>query len=82
MDKLIRILQELNPEVDFTTATGLIDDGLLDSFDIVTLVAELDEQFGVQISVVDLVPENFNSSAAIYALVQRLQENGYDHCQH
>ncbi len=74
MDKLFSILQDLNPEVDFTIATGLIDDGILDSFDIVTLVAELDDQFGVPVSAEDLIPENFNSAAAIYAMIQRLQE--------
>ncbi len=74
MDKLLMILEELNPEVDFSAETALIDDGILDSFDIVTLVAELDDQFGVPVSAEDLIPENFNSAAAIYAMIQRLQE--------
>lgn len=75
MDKLLEILQDLNPEVDFTTETALIEDGILDSFDIVTLVAELDDQFGVRISAGDLIPENFNSAAALFALIQRLRES-------
>lgn len=73
MDKLLAILQELHPEVDFRTATALIEGGILDSFDIVTLVAELEDQFGVQVSAGDLIPENFNSAAGICALIRRLQ---------
>lgn len=75
MEKLLMILQDLNPDVDYSTATALIEDGILDSFDIVTLVAELDDQFGVQVSAGDLTPENFNSAAAIYSLIGRLKEN-------
>ncbi len=75
MDKLISILQDINPEVDYGAEKGLIDDGLLDSFDIVTLVAELDDQFGVYVSAEDLIPENFNSAIAIYSLIRRLQDN-------
>ncbi len=74
MDKLLKILEELCPDVDFATADGLIDDGILDSFDIVTLVAELDDAFGVQVSAEDLIPENFNSAAAIYGLIRRLRD--------
>lgn len=75
MDKLIRILQELNPDVDFETGKALIDDGILDSFDIVTLVAQIDDVFGVQIPAQELTPENFNSAGALFALVQRLAEH-------
>ncbi len=75
MDKLLMILEELNPEVDFSAETALIDDGILDSFDIVTLVAELDDRFGVQVSAEDLIPENFNSAGAIWNLILRLQES-------
>lgn len=74
MDKLIAILDELHPEVDFETENALIDDGILDSFDIVTIVAELDDAFGVQIPAEELIPGNFNSAEALFALVQRLAE--------
>ena len=74
MDKLIAILNELHPEVDFETENALIDDGILDSFDIVTIVAELDAAFGVQIPAEELIPGNFNSAEALFALVQRLAE--------
>lgn len=74
MEKLLDILSDLHPDVDFAAAETLIDDGILDSFDIVTIVAEIDDQFGVAIPAEELVPENFNSARALYALVQRLEE--------
>lgn len=74
MEALLNILSELHPEVDFATCTTLIDDKILDSFDIVTIVAEIDAEFDVAIPAEELVPENFNSAAALYALVERLQD--------
>lgn len=73
MDKLMRILSELSSDIDFETEDALIDDGLLDSFDIVTLVAEIDDAFGIEIPAEALIPENFNSAKAIFALIQQLQ---------
>lgn len=75
MKRLISILNDLHPEVDFETAETLIDDGILDSFDIVTIVAEIDAELEVQIPAEELTPENFNSAKALYALVQRLMED-------
>ncbi len=72
MEKLIEILEELHPDVDFETCTTLIDDQILDSFDIVTLVAEIDAEFDVAIPAEELIPENFNSAEALYALIQKL----------
>lgn len=73
MKTMIEILTELHPEVDFETETALIDGGILDSFDIVTLVAMIDDAFGVEIPAEALLPENFNSAQALYALVRRLK---------
>ena len=72
MDKLMKILWEINPDIDFKTEDALIDGGMLDSFDIVTLVAEIDDAFGIEIPAEALIPENFNSAKAIFALIQRL----------
>lgn len=72
-EQIIEILKDINPDIDYENETSLIDDGLLDSFDIVSLVGELNDTFDVTITVVDLIPENFNSAAAIAALVERLQ---------
>ena len=74
MEELLNILAELHPDVDFETEAHLIDDKILDSFDIVTLVAEIDSTFDVAIPAEELVPENFNSAKALYALVERLME--------
>ena len=74
MDKLLEILKDLHPDVDFATATDLIDDGILDSLDIVTLVTEIDATLGVTIPAEEIVPENFNSAEALFALVERLDE--------
>lgn len=76
MEELMIILTNLRPDIDFNTADKLIDDEILDSFDIITLVGEVNEAFDVQIGVEDLLPENFNSAAAMMALITRLQEEG------
>ena len=74
MDKLMEILQELRPDVDFENETALITDGILDSFDIVALVGELNDEFDIEIKPNNLVPENFNSAKAMYALIEKLQD--------
>lgn len=75
MDELLSILNELHPDVDFKTRERLIDDKILDSFDIVTLITEISEEFDVTITAKDIIPANFNSASALYALIQRLEED-------
>ena len=72
MEALLNILNELHPEVDFETETRLIDNKVLDSFDIVTIVAEVDAEYDVQIPAVELTPDNFNSAQAIWDYIQSL----------
>lgn len=72
MEKLIEILKEIHPEINFDLEDGLVDNGILDSLDIVTLVTEIDNRFDVSVSAEDIVPENFNSARAIYSLIERL----------
>ena len=74
MEQVLQILSAVRPDVDFETETALIDDGVLDSFDIVAIVGDLNDAFGSEITVEELEPENFNSAEAIYALVQKLLE--------
>lgn len=69
MEQLLRILNETCPGVDFAKETSLIDDGILESLDIVTIVGEIMDEFGVELDVDDLLPENFNSAQAIMDLI-------------
>ena len=74
MEDLLQILSDLHPEVDFETEEGLIDNGILDSFDIVTLITEIGETFDITISAEHIIPENFNSANALYELIQKLED--------
>lgn len=74
MKMLLDILKELHPDVEFETYDTLIDDGVLDSFDIVSLIAEIDSEFDVTIPAEEIIPENFNSAKALYALIERLSD--------
>lgn len=74
MEDLLQILSDLHPEVDFETCDTLIDDKILDSFDIVSIIAEIEDQFDVVISAEKIIPENFNSAEALWALIQELED--------
>lgn len=74
MEKLIEILASLHPDVDFEANDALVDDGILDSLDIVTIVTEINAEFDVTIPAEEIVPENFNSAAALMELISRLDE--------
>lgn len=74
MEKLLQVLKEVRPDVDFANEGKLIDNGILDSFDIIQVVTEVNDAFDVEISVEDLIPENFNTANAIMELIQRLQQ--------
>lgn len=74
MEKLLEILSSLHPEVDFELANDLIEDGILDSLDIVTLITEINNAFEVQIPAEEVIPENFASAETIFSLIKRLDE--------
>ena len=74
MEELSRILQSIHPDVDYKTNDRLIEDKILDSFDIITLISEINEEFGVAIPAEEIVPENFNSAEKLYDLILRLEE--------
>lgn len=74
MEELLNILKDLHPDVDFTTETDLIGDEILDSLDIVTLITEINSTFDVNIPAEEILPENFCSAEAIFALINRLDE--------
>ena len=73
MDELLEILNDLHSDVDYENEEHLIDNSILDSLDIVTLITEISERFDVTITARDIVPENFNSAKAIYALIEKLE---------
>lgn len=70
----MEILSGIRSDIDFENSKALIDDGLLESLDIVAIVGEFNEEFDVEISVEDLIPENFNSVDAMVALISQEQE--------
>ena len=74
MEELLEILEELHPEVDFETTDGLVDDGILGSLDLITLITEINDRLDVSIPPEEIIPENFNSADDIWALIQRLDE--------
>lgn len=73
MEKLLEILEDIQPEVDFENCDTLIDGGFLDSFAILSIVGEIEEEFGVSITPAEIIPENFNSMQALWNMIQRLQ---------
>lgn len=67
--KIIEILQEIRPEWDFTQNVNYIEEGMLDSFDVVSLVSMLDEAFNISIDGMDIIPENFSNIDSIISLL-------------
>ncbi len=74
MEKLLNILNEIKPDVDFTKEAALITDNILDSISIMELVNTLEDAYDIDISPLDIVPQNFQSADAILALVTRLMD--------
>lgn len=73
MDRLMEILEEIQPGADYETCDTLIDDGILDSFAILSIVSELQDAFDITITPADIIPENFNSAEALWDMVCRLK---------
>ena len=74
MEELMDILQEFEPGVDFERCTDLIDGKILNSLEILSLVAEIEDVFDITIPTVEIVPDNFNSAQAMWNMICRLQE--------
>ncbi|HEX7642372.1 MAG TPA: acyl carrier protein [Noviherbaspirillum sp.] len=72
MNKIREVLGEIRPEFDFTQSNNFFEDGMLDSFDLITLVADLDKAYGISIDGTDIVPENFCNLDAIARLLTRM----------
>ena len=74
MEKILEILNDIHGDVDFENEKALVDDGILDSFDVVAIVSELVAEYDIDITINDIIPENFNSAKALYALIKKLED--------
>lgn len=74
LENVIEMLQDVNDEVDYETCTDLVDARHLTSFDILSIISAIDDEFDVAVPAKDIVPENFNSAQAICSLIQRLAD--------
>ena len=74
MEALLKILTNLHPEVDFETSTDLVDGKIIDSFDIVSIISEINDEYDVVFPAEEIVPDNFNSAQALYELIVRLED--------
>ena len=75
MKKLMEMLMELDDSIDWENETALIDERILDSFGVISLISELEEQFDIEIEASEIIPQNLNSADAMWKMIQRLQEN-------
>ncbi|MBR6120475.1 MAG: acyl carrier protein [Oscillospiraceae bacterium] len=75
MEELLDILNDINPDVDYETEDRLIDGKVYDSFSIITLISAISEAFDVELGPEHLIPENFNSAKAMWAMIQRIRED-------
>ena len=73
-NKIYLILENIRPEIDFSSTSNFITEGYLDSFDIVSLVSALDEEFNISIDGTDIIPENFETIDSIYLLVTKFHK--------
>lgn len=74
MERLIEILEDIKPDIDYSECTDLIDAHHLDSLSIISLIAELEDEFDITIPAIEIVPANFNSAKAMWSMIQRLIE--------
>jgi D-alanine--poly(phosphoribitol) ligase subunit 2 len=74
MEELIALLEDIKDDVDFADCNTLIDDGILDSFDILQIISALNDEYDISIPAGEIIPANFNSAKSLYEMVQRLQE--------
>ena len=74
MEELLEILEEIRPNVDFENETALVDGQILSSFDILSIISEISEEFDIEVTPAQIVPANFNSAKAMWEMIQRLQK--------
>lgn len=75
MEALLDILKEVKNDIDYGKETALVDEGLLDSLEIVTIIGAIEEKFGVEINPDDIDPDNFQSAEAMWKMIQKIKES-------
>ena len=75
MKKLLEILEEVKPGVDFESSQNMIDEGLIDSFDMINIIANINEKFDIDFSVAEIIPENFETVKSLYETIERIKNN-------
>lgn len=75
MEKLLEILENIKPGVDFKNSKNMIEEGLIDSFDIVTIIANINEVFDIEFGVEELTPENFATVKTLYETIERIKNS-------
>lgn len=73
MNELMEILEDICPDVDFENETALVDDKVLSSFDILSIISEISETFDITLSPAEIIPENFNSAQSLWTMIERLR---------
>lgn len=74
MDELMEILEDICPEVDFEMETSLVDDKILSSFDILSIISEISDAFQITLTPAEIIPENFNSAEALWSMICDLRD--------
>ena len=74
MEELMNILEEICPDVDFANEEALVDDKLLSSFEIISIIAEISDTFGITLSPAEIIPDNFNSAERMWKMIQRIRK--------
>lgn len=74
MERLIELLEEIKEDIDYANETHMIDDELLDSFDILQIISALDDEYDISIPASMIIPDNFNSVEALWNMVQELMD--------
>ena len=74
MEQLMEILEDICPDVDFENEKSLVDDKILSSFDIISIISEFSDAFNIRITPAEIIPENFNSADALWNMICKLKE--------
>ena len=74
MERLIEILEDIQPDVDYANCQDLVDGHYLKSLDIISLIAELEDEYDITIPAIEIIPDNFNSAERMMKMIERLQE--------